>query len=137
MKYRLGIGMYDADDARVLNADNGGEIHEGGNNWPLRGWKHSMWEGGMRGVGFVHSPLIEHQGSINTGLIHVTDWFPTLVSLAGGNTTGLQLDGFNVWPTIRSVSITADLIYFMYLPATSSVTCCLVHVWFNTWTLEI
>ena len=58
----------------------------------------------MKGVGFVNSPLIAKGGYINTGLIHVSDWFPTLVSLAGGNTTGLDLDGFDVWQSIRFVT---------------------------------
>ena len=81
--------------------DNGGEDLTGGNNYPLRGWKGSLWEGGIRGVGFVNSPLLEKKRTTTNELMHVTDWFPTLMHLAGADTTGLDLDGVNQWPTIR------------------------------------
>ena len=55
----------------------------------------------MRGVGLVHSPLLQHQGYVSDKMLHVCDWLPTLVSVAGGKhlleKTSTSLDGLDAW----------------------------------------
>ena len=84
--------------------DNGGDYFFGGNNYPLRGRKQSYYEGGFRSVGFVSGPLVP-SSNINTKLMHISDWYPTLVNLAGGTLEPeLELDGFDMWNTIVLVA---------------------------------
>ncbi|XP_047141195.1 arylsulfatase B isoform X3 [Hydra vulgaris] len=90
----------------IFTTDNGGPSNGFNNNWannfPLRGVKATLFEGGVRGVGFVYSKLIE-MSRVSHDLIHVTDWLPTLVSLAGGNVTDISfLDGFDQWATLQN-----------------------------------
>ena len=67
----------------VFSTDNGGEPVFGGYNWPLRGTKHTLWEGGVRGAAFLHGKMLERTGAKCEGLLHISDFFPTLINLAG------------------------------------------------------
>eukprot|EP01044_Picomonas_judraskeda_P000316 COSAG03_NODE_14_length_22296_cov_10.813128_6_plen_320_part_00 len=60
----------------ILSADNGGNVNDGGNNYPLRGNKATAWEGGVRGIGFVSGAGISPKmaGTVSHAILHVTDW---------------------------------------------------------------
>ena len=52
----------------------------------------------------MHSKLLSNKvvGSESRELMHVSDWFPTFIHLAGGILNDDEpLDGFNLWETIR------------------------------------
>ncbi|KAK0055869.1 arylsulfatase I [Biomphalaria pfeifferi] len=91
----------------VFSTDNGGPANgfdfNAANNYPLRGVKATLWEGGMRGVGLVHSPLLQKQGYVSEQMFHVCDWLPTFYKAAGGDPSNLKnLDGFNSWEMLNT-----------------------------------
>eukprot|EP00051_Salpingoeca_urceolata_P006709 m.88780 g.88780 ORF g.88780 m.88780 type:complete len:641 (-) comp14955_c0_seq1:114-2036(-) len=113
-------GMWD-NTLIVYSSDNGGV--EQGINYPLRGEKHSNWEGGMRTTAFVSGGLVPShlQGTNNSVNMHIVDWYATFCELAGvspnddppvkplpvnisdptkdiyGNKSYPPLDGVSVW----------------------------------------
>ena len=102
-------GLYN-NSVIVLVSDNGGSALNrdetrdgfGGNNYPLRGDKGTVWEGGARTPAFIHSPLLEKAGYVSNELIHITDWMPTLLRLAGASADGDSLDGLDQWPMLSA-----------------------------------
>ena len=83
------------------SSDNGGSISHGGKNYPYRGGKGDLWEGGLKGVAFVSGPLVLKPGLISREFVHVSDWFPTLLWLAGVNVNEADVDGLNIWQAAR------------------------------------
>ncbi|XP_077503582.1 arylsulfatase B-like isoform X2 [Amblyomma americanum] len=84
----------------IFTSDNGGQILQGGNNWPLRGNKNTLWEGGTRVPAFVAGPLLKKVGYSNSKIVHAVDWFPTLLGLAGEKRAHADLDGVNQWQVL-------------------------------------
>jgi len=85
----------------IFTSDNGAPNSPGtiGRNFPLRGHKASLWEGGIRVPAFVHSALLpaDRKGTRSNELYHVTDLLPTILDLAGISEKPPQsLDGFSV-----------------------------------------
>ncbi|KAL9955582.1 hypothetical protein ACROYT_G036923 [Oculina patagonica] len=97
-------GMYE-NSIIVFSTDNGGPAdgvsRNTACNYPLRGTKYTLWEGGVRGASFVHSPLLASKGRVSMDLMHLSDWLPTLYGLAGGDVRNLPgIDGYDMWPTL-------------------------------------
>ncbi|RME90822.1 MAG: arylsulfatase [Verrucomicrobia bacterium] len=91
----------------VFSSDNGGpNPGRVTDNSPLRGGKATLYEGGVRVCAFA-----TWDGHIPAGRqldepMHIVDWFPTLVKLAGGSLAPdkqkLPLDGRDIWPTLTA-----------------------------------
>ena len=64
----------------IFHTDNGGPPSHGC-NWPHRGFKFGVWEGGVRGVAFVSGGLIPQarRGTQFDGILYVGDWYRTIV----------------------------------------------------------
>ena len=73
-------GMHENSVILVTTDNGGGPPHS---NLPLKGTKETMYEGGIRGVSFISSPLLKTTGYKYNGLMHLVDWVPTFLSLAG------------------------------------------------------
>jgi arylsulfatase A-like enzyme len=94
-------------------ADNGGPIActdgpcgdaTGTSNWPLRGGKHSLWEGGVRLTALAAGPMVAAPHGTNlSGLVHHADLLPTLLEAAGVSyapAPGFELHGASQWPLL-------------------------------------
>ncbi len=87
----------------IFSSDNGGpdpgRITDNGN---LRAGKGSLYEGGTRVCAFASWKGHIKAGSTISTPLHVTDWYPTLLKLAGASASQkLPLDGQDIWPVLE------------------------------------
>ena len=70
-------------------------------NLPLRRGKGTIYEGGVRVCAFASWPGHIPAGKRNAEPVHIIDWYPTLVTLAGGSLKQeLPIDGRDIWPVL-------------------------------------
>jgi arylsulfatase B len=102
----------------VVTSDNGGPVgvydaigHNeedaiGASNFPTRGGKHLLFEGGVRVTGFIHAPFIAGFSRYGN-LFHASDWWPTFAELAGLGTSAPRgwkpLDGVSHLAALRAM----------------------------------
>ena len=83
----------------VFSSDNGGPPT--GDNTPLRDFKGSIFEGGVRAAAFATWPGRIPAGQRIRQPMHMVDWYPTLIKQAGGSLEQkLPVDGLDVWPML-------------------------------------
>ena len=113
----------------IVVSDNGGDKSGAGSSYPFKGQKGSGWNGGVKATAFVHSKLLSTsvRGSTYTGMVHVTDWLPTLMHAATGGSwggkaiSGLALDGVDNFAAVTEGAASARSEIVHYHDGTSSV----------------
>ena len=98
----------------VVSADNGGsQCHS--SNYPLKGAKFTLFEGGVRSLAFANGGVLPDsmRGKTSEGFIHVADWYPTFCKMAGvdpsdSGTGKFPVDGLDIWRIISGENDTTE-----------------------------
>ena len=85
-----------------LTADNGGQNKVGGNNWPLRGNKATLFQGGVRGTGFLWGKMLINPGRLSRTLSESTSNRSLLVVVVLGSV----LEDYCLW--LQCITSTGD-----------------------------
>ncbi len=83
-----------------------------GNNLPLRDWKLSLYEGGIRVPALLYWPgKVKHQQI--TKDINIIDIFPTLAQIAGVKIKDeWDIEGINFWPVIEGQKLSGNRLMY-------------------------
>ena len=102
----------------VFTSDNGGVSAGDGkatSNLPLRGGKGRQWEGGIREPFFIKWPGVVPPGSQSDEPAVGTDFYPTLLEMAGlPARPGQHVDGVSLVPVLRGEDLPDRNLYWHY-----------------------
>jgi arylsulfatase A-like enzyme len=95
----------------IFTSDNGGERFS--YNWPFRGQKMEVYEGGIRVPAIVRWPGATKPGTVTDQPVITMDWTATMVAAAGGKPDkSYPLDGDDLTAVLRSEKPLYDRKFF-------------------------
>ena len=102
----------------VFTGDNGG-VSSGDayatSNLPLRGGKGRQWEGGIREPYYIKAPGVTKQGGVSETPVTGTDFYPTILELAGVPLKPKQhVDGVSLVPVLKGGELADRDLYWHY-----------------------
>jgi len=119
------------DTVIVFTSDNGGNMYNQvdgttpTNNWPLRGGKATIYEGGTREPLVVIWPGRTKPGSRSAEIVSSIDYYPTVLEMAGTTKKdSVLLDGISIVPALEGGTLARDTIFCHFphdIPATGNV----------------
>jgi len=102
----------------VFTSDNGGVVsgdHYSTSCFPLKGGKGYQWEGGIRIPYVVRVPWMNHHGQRNSTPVAGSDFYPTLLELAGIPLPEKStVDGTSIVPVLEGKTIGERPLYWHY-----------------------
>lgn len=96
-----------------FTSDNGAT--KSGSNAPLRGFKGTTWEGGVRVPAIASWPGRIPPASSSSAVAGLIDLLPTFAAVADGKPSGKnKIDGIDIWPVLcgREKSAARDGLYY-------------------------
>lgn len=110
----------------VFISDNGPQRNQGGSTGPLRGWKGTVWEGGLRVPAVAEWPGRIRPGTVVDEMATTMDFYPTVRALTGAPRSGnawtvewpkpKPTDGQNLLPLLEDDPTESSYDYFQYFP---------------------
>ena len=94
----------------LFTTDNGGpDPNRLTSNGTFRAGKGSVYEGGVRACAFANWPGQIRSNTVVNAPMHIVDWYPTLLKLAGGKLEQkTKLDGVDCWGALTRTEVHSD-----------------------------